>query len=174
MVDDENDILKPVDADLGAYDHTQRGIIHHVLWILGVSLIVGAFAGMAHPAAVYGMAVGGVISFVATFTFCHLRVRDMGDYLSARFGPVGCFGTRIRYADITGVEVYKLTTLDGIGVHYTLSKGWLFNIRGGECVTVTLAGGKKRSIGTDEPERLAGFLRAKMPGHGGEAGRGDA
>jgi len=168
--DDPNEMPKPIDSDPGTYDHTQRGIIHHVLWILGISLMVGALAGMARPAAVYGIAVGGVISFVATFTFCHLRVRDMGDYLDARFGPVGLFGTRIRYADITGVEVYKISTLDGIGVHYTMSKGWLFNIRGGGCVTVTLAGGKKRSIGTDEPKPLAGFLRSKMPEQAGATG----
>jgi hypothetical protein len=93
--------------------------------------------------------------------FCRLRVRDAGDRLDARFGPIGAFGTRIPYGEIEAVEVSPITTLDGIGVHWTTSKGWLYNIRGGSCVTVTLAGGRRRSIGTDDPERLAAFLRSR-------------
>ena len=79
---------------------------------------------------------------------------------------MGLFGTRVRYDEIAGVEIRRLTLIDGIGVHYSLSGGWIYNIRGGDCVTVSLAGGGKVSIGTDDPEGLAAFLRDRMPGGG--------
>ena len=168
MPDDPNDVPPPIDSAAGApgYDRTQKGIIHHFLWILGVSIIIAALFTPLAPAALYAMTGGGVLSLLATFLFCRLSVRDEGNYLEARFGPVGLFGTRVRYDEIAGVEIRRLTLIDGIGVHYSLSGGWIYNIRGGDCVTVSLAGGGKVSIGTDDPEGLAAFLRDRMPGGG--------
>jgi hypothetical protein len=45
--------------------------------------------------------------------FGSLTIRDEGDCLALRFGPLPLLRKRIRYADITGVEVGRTTILDG-------------------------------------------------------------
>ena len=165
MNGDGEDILGFSDSPPGSYDHLQRGIIHYFMVALGLGFFVTALPLWPwNPVAAGGFLVGGAISLAFVAFFVHLRTRDEGGTLSARFGPVGLFGTRIPYDEVESVEVLDISTLDGIGVHWTISKGWLYNIRGGKCVTVTLAGGRKRSIGTDDAEGLAGFLRSRMSG----------
>ena len=45
------------------------------------------------------LALGGSLAFVA-ISFQYMVVRDEGDRLSVRFGPLPVFGMRVSYADI--------------------------------------------------------------------------
>ena len=67
---------------------------------------------------------------------------------------------RIRYADITGVEIGRTGIIDGWGIHYIPGRGWTYNLWGFDCVKLTL-GRKIIRVGTDDAEDLVKFLREK-------------
>ncbi len=147
------------------YEHTQKGKLHLIL--LGVALISLSAGGLgfvvdgrAAPFIIV-LAVAGVLLLFAT-CFRQLTVRDEGDRLAARFGPLPLFSVRIPYADITSVEVAKSSWLDGWGVHWMPGHGWIYNLWGFDCVEIR-RGRKTTRVGTDEPDALAAFIRTKLP-----------
>ena len=95
------------------------------------------------------------------FCFMHLRVRDEGDRLSVRFGPIGLFGRRIRYSAITAVEAGRSRFLDGWGVHWIWGRGWIYNLWGFDCAVIHL-GRKTVRVGTDDVAGLVAFLQSKV------------
>ncbi len=139
------------------YEHTQRGALHSILW--GSAGLMFAMAWLSRavwlPALIL-VITGGVILAVS-LCFRDLTVRDEGDHLSVRFGPLPLFGTRIPYAEITDVQPGRSNLLDGWGVHWLPGKGWIFNIWGFDCVSITL---KQRMVrvGTDDLDNLLAFL----------------
>ncbi|MCA8951936.1 MAG: hypothetical protein KDE27_20675 [Planctomycetes bacterium] len=138
------------------YRHTQRG----PLWFAPVVPALGAlalalFADTASLRAL-GAALAVVFALVAA-SFATLTVRDAGDHLEVRFGPLPVFGTRIAYDTIERVEPTRSRFLDGWGIHWVPGRGWTFNLWGMECVEVT-ANGRRVRIGTDDRAGLATFL----------------
>jgi hypothetical protein len=85
--------------------------------------------------------------------------------LSLRCGPLPVIRKRIRYADITGVEVGRTKVIDGWGIHYIPGRGWTYNLWGFGCVKLTL-GRKISRVGSDDVEGLAEVVREKT-GRGG-------
>ena len=67
---------------------------------------------------------------------------------------------RIRYADITGVEVGRPSILDGWGIHFMPGRGWTYNVWGFACVKLTL-GRKVIRVGTDDAEGLVKVIGEK-------------
>ena len=110
--------------------------------------------------AALGPAVAGIFVFCA-LVFGTLTVRDEGDHLVLRFGPVPVFGTLIRYADLTAVEPGRTSLIDGWGIHYIPWRGWTYNLWGFGCVKLTL-GKRVIRVGSDDVENLAAFLKAKI------------
>jgi hypothetical protein len=96
------------------------------------------------------------------FTFRDLTVRDECEELVIEFGPVNLLRKRVPYADIVKISTARTTFIDGWGIHYR-SGIWLWNVSGFDCVQLDLKGGRKLRIGTDEPEKLCEFLRARVP-----------
>jgi hypothetical protein len=96
--------------------------------------------------------------------FMWLRIRDEGEYLALRYGPLPLIRKRFRFADITAVEPGRSSILDGWGIHWMPGRGWTYNLWGFRCVTLRL-GAKTVRIGTDDPEGLALFLRMKVGGN---------
>ncbi len=94
-----------------------------------------------------------------------MTIRDEGEYLALRFGPLPFLRKRIRYADITGVEIGRTSILDGWGIHFMPGRGWTYNVWGFACVKLTLAR-KIIRVGTDDAEGLAKFLREKIGSSG--------
>lgn len=149
-----------------AYEHTQRGWIHYLLYP-----VTGAFAvawwcawssSRPGPEAVV-LPFAALVTLVICAAFHHLTVRDEGDHLALRFGPLPLFSKRIPYADITAVEPDRTKWIDGWGIHYVAFRGWTWNISGFDCVKVC-CGKKVLRIGTDDRENLSRFLRAKLAG----------
>ncbi len=146
------------------YDHTQKGLIH---WLLLLFAFGGAVWGWR--AASDGeprIVVLGLIGLAALFTvlsgcFARLRVRDAGDALEIRFGPVGVFGRRVRYTDIETVAVGRSSLIDGWGIHGLPGRGTIWNLHGFDCVELRLRGGDRLRIGTDDPQGLAAFLESR-------------
>lgn len=144
------------------YDHTQTGWLHHLVFLVAALLAVGAwwFHDLAPPLAwTWGITAAALVPLALMFQ--RLTVRDEGFWLRVRFGPVPLFGTRIPYAEMTDVQPDRSGILDGLGVHYMPGKGWIYNVRGRDCVRVQM-GQKSVRIGTDDREGLVAFLRSKM------------
>ncbi len=108
------------------------------------------------------MVVGIAVLFVlAALVLASLTLRDEGQWLSVRFGPLPLLRRRIRYVQITSVEPGRTAIIDGWGVHYIIGRGWTYNIWGFACVKLTL-GKKVIRLGTDDVNNLMHFLKGKV------------
>ncbi|MCY2928639.1 MAG: hypothetical protein NTV86_03935 [Planctomycetota bacterium] len=145
------------------YDHTQKSPLYLILLLPAVVVMVSVVVAPAPPPVFALLMVVEASLIVAAFSFMHLRVRDQGDYLAVRFGPLPIFRRRIPYVQITGAEAWRSSFLDGWGVHWMAGRGWIYNLWGFDCVVVHL-GAKTFRIGTDDVDGLVGFLKAKVEG----------
>ncbi|MFO0914148.1 MAG: hypothetical protein U0795_14405 [Pirellulales bacterium] len=142
------------------YVHTQHG----PLWLTLCSAAALCFwLAMREPsdhARWVAAAVGAIVILLAG-AFHHLTVQDQGDQLEVRFGPWPLFRRRVKYADIVSAIPGRTSILDGWGIHYSLSGGWVWNLWGRDCVVVKLKSSTLR-IGTDDAAQLAAFLQQKL------------
>lgn len=149
------------DRDGREYDHCQNAPLY---WLLVLpAIIVAAAAALTNKAddANVFLILSVVLAGFA-FSFRWLRVRDEGDYLGVRFGPIPLFGKRFRYADISSAEPDRTSIVDGWGIHWVPGRGWTYNLWGFECVRLTLKNGRTVRVGTDDPSGLAAFLQQKL------------
>ncbi len=143
------------------YSHTQHGRFHVGLYVAVAALLAVAWGCRHQPAMMWiNVAVAGVI-FLFTQSFHYLTVRDDGDALAVRFGPIPLLGTRIPYARITAVEPGRSTIIDGWGVHWVPGRGWTYNIWGFDCAVLHL-GKRVVRVGSDEVENLVAFVNRKI------------
>ena len=142
------------------YEHTQRGWIHRILFVVAIVLAVGACLARGEPPVAWVVLLVAVILAVSALMCGSLTVRDEGEWLALRFGPLPILRKRIRYADITAVEPDQTKIIDGWGIHYVLWRGATYNIWGFDCVKLTL-GSRVIRIGTDDVQRLTEFLRIR-------------
>jgi hypothetical protein len=159
---------------MGEYEHRQYGWWWLPLLLIGVAMPIltgGMLTGNADAQPIVWITGGvGFVLALAALMFVYLDVRDEGEVLAVRFGPLPPWGTSVRYEDIESIERMRtsLALARGLGVHGF--PGWLvvFNIRGAEAVRIRL---KRRRglmmvkqiiIGTDDPENLLAFLLKKV------------
>ena len=110
------------------------------------------------------MLIAGVVGLLLTLLgpmFHFLKIEDRGETLSIQFGPISLFQRKLNYADIQEAKVGRTLLLDGLGIHFSIRGGWVWNLWGRDCVVVTLKGSGSLRIGTDDGERLAEFLNGK-------------
>jgi len=149
------------------YDHTQRMPFHRALLGLAIGLALLFIAIAVVATATSGGPVIILVSVLATMWVWvilvqYLRVRDEGDCLVVRFGPLPIFRRRILYSQITGAEAGRSWLLEGWGIHWMPGRGWLYNLWGLDCVVIHLGAKKKVRIGTDDVDGLVEFLKAKI------------
>jgi hypothetical protein len=142
------------------YNHTQPGRWHYLLHAFTLATLVGAWLTRTVPPVVILLLVTAAIFALCGLMFGSLTIRDEGEWLVLRFGPLPLIRKRICYADITGIEVGRTKIIDGWGVHYILGRGWTYNIWGFGCVKLTL-GQKVVRVGSDDVEGLAKFVGEK-------------
>lgn len=143
------------------YEHTQRGWIDELLYLVAL-LVLGLAWLLAGPPVVMWMNVGLAAMFVfLAFCFRSLTVRDDGERLELRFGPLPLFGRRLRDDAMTAVERGRTSLIDGWGIHYIPGRGTTYNLAGFDCVVVHL-GRKTIRIGTDDADNLLQFLQTKV------------
>ena len=152
----------------GTYDHVQRGIIHYLIALGGAVCLVAAVAsGAENPGFIPFVAAAGAMMFVGA-CFAYLRVSDLGDRLGVRFGPIGLFGTSIRYDEIASAYAWYTTFWTRWGIHGMPFGGVTWNVSGYDCVRVVLKRPhglfrfKRINIGTDDLHGLAAFLSSKI------------
>jgi hypothetical protein len=143
------------------YCHTQRGLWHYGLYATVAATLYLAWLTRAQPLLMWLVVGVAALLFLFTQGFHHLTVRDEGEWLGIRFGPLPFMGTRIPYARIRSVEPGRTKFLDGWGVHWIPGRGWTYNIRGYDCVKLDLDRGVVR-VGSDDVENLVRFLRKRI------------
>ena len=108
------------------------------------------------------LVVAGFVMTLVAFMFMHLTVRDEGDALAVRYGPLPVFRARFRYVEITDAESSRSSVMDGWGIHWIPGRGWTYNLWGFQCVKLRIAGNIVR-IGSDDVENLLAFLTRRIP-----------
>ena len=151
------------------YIHTQKAPLCLLLYLATALMFTLALLTRSEaPHVTIILGVSGVLMAVLSASFHHLTVADMGDRLAIRFGPLPLFRRSVRYEEIESVAVSRTTILDGWGIHYSLRRGWVWNLWGRGCVEVKLRKGKLW-IGTDDAAGLAEFLKERTAGRKAEA-----
>lgn len=148
-----------------AYQHTQRAplcLLFYVPgWLVAVVMIL-TLPDLPRDIGLVAAVLPCSLLFALAPAFHYLRVSGNGEQLHIGFGPLPLFKTKIRYSEITAIELDRTTLLDGWGIHMSLRGGWVWNIWGRDCVKVTRSSGVIR-IGTNDPARLAEFLKTRCP-----------
>lgn len=146
---------------MSGYSHTQRAPLCYLLY---ASALFCFFLGFTGDSWISWSVAGGTgfVMLVFASAFHFLTVFDVGDHLEIRFGPLPLFGRKVRYAEIAEVEMTRSSFLDGWGIHYTLSRGWIWNLWGFDCVAIRFQNGSRLRIGTDDAPRLAAFLAQEV------------
>jgi hypothetical protein len=148
-------------ATTANYEHTQHGRLHYIFFTVAAVMLGGAWLARSQPlVAALNLGVAALLVIVA-LVFGSLTVRDAGEWLCLRYGPLPILRKRIRYADITAVALDRSAIIDGWGIHYVPGRGWTYNLWGFRCVKLTL-GKKTVRVGTDDAANLAEFLKAKV------------
>lgn len=143
------------------YEHTQRAPIH---WIVGaVSVLMLGVALVAEDAGGFRWLIAGVgvVVGVLAASFAHLTVREEGDELAVRFGPLPLATKRVRYDSIRSFRPARSRLIDGWGIHFVPGRGWTWNLWGFDCVELELEHGRLR-LGTDDLDGLARHLTERV------------
>jgi hypothetical protein len=135
-----------------------------MLYALGVLFCVSAWIARHEPPAPIILSVVALLMLILAPCFHHLTIADEGDRLAICFGPLPLFQRRIRYADIQDVEIGRTMLIEGWGIHISLCRrGWVWNIWGRDCVVIRHKGILR--LGTNDPENLVQFLKARISAH---------
>ena len=154
------------------YDHVQGGRLQYLLWGIGVlAACLGAFVHAEEPQAALVLWIVAPIMMALPALFSSLQVKDEGDHLLVRFGPVPLIKRRMPYAEMIAAEPAKSRLIDGWGIHYGPGRGWIWNLWGYDCVSVQQKNSEFR-IGTDDPEGLSAFLSARIAAETGSRATG--
>ncbi len=143
-----------------SYNHTQDGPLG---WLLLLVAVITFWLGMVAPQTWVEQAILiglGCLFVILAGSMWTLTVRDEGEALAVRYGPLPIFRRRFHYARITGVERGRTRLIDGFGIHYVPWRGWTYNLWGWDCVVVQLGEGTVR-IGSNDADALAAWLRAR-------------
>jgi hypothetical protein len=143
------------------YHHIQKGPISIALLAIAVLLSVNAWLSWDSglPGVLF---LGGAALFLfLAMCFRQLTVKDEGEWLRLRFGPLPVFGTRIPYSSITAVETGRTSLIDGLGIHYAPLRGWTYNLWGSECAVIHL-GDHLIRVGSDDVASLVNFLHVRV------------
>jgi len=103
----------------------------------------------------------GIALILVAMMFQRLTVRDEGERLALRYGPLPVFRKLIRYSDITSVEPGRSSVIDGWGIHWIPGRGFTYNLWGLDCAKLIVQGRIVR-VGSDDVENLVAFLRNKI------------
>jgi hypothetical protein len=143
------------------YEHTQRSP-----WILLLLGVAGAatLAALALPST-RALALGPRLTLAASalalvgsgVIFSTLTITVDNERLAWHYGA-GLFRKSVPLSEIVAAEPTTTVRLEGWGIHLT-TRGWLYNVAGRRAVLVSLRGGKRFMLGTDEPDALVQALR---------------
>lgn len=143
------------------YTHTQKaGIPFYAMLAAGIFLCIIVLFDKSAPSIVIMAGILPVLIWAALL-MSSLTVTIDEQFLHVRFGP-GMFFKKFALANIAGIgPKYGTWWIWGWGIKWYFT-GWLFNIAGFKSVEIILKNGKKRRVGTDEPEVLARMINSAI------------
>lgn len=146
----------------GTYRHAQGSPLCLIIYTAAIIFCASGLLLRDEPVVSRVFSSVGALLLLLAASFHHLHIEDAGDRLSICFGPIRLFRRSIRYEDIASVETGRTSILDGWGIHMSFRGGWVWNIRGRDCVVVQHREGILR-LGTDDSENLVAFLQSRLP-----------
>ena len=146
-----------------AYSHSQAMWALPLVTLPGVGIGAATALAAAQPEdAPWLVAVFVAIPLAILLAFGRLRIELDARQLEWQFGFLGLPRWKIELADVAAVEVVRTTWADGWGIRRG-REGWLYNAAGFGAVRLRLRDGRSIRLGSDEPERLAAFVAARLP-----------
>ncbi len=142
------------------YEHIQKAPLNLIFYAVAFSMLAATVLLSEPGPAALALALGAGLVVVVGAMFGFLCVRDAGDHLAVRYGPIPAFGARFPYAQITKVQRGRSALIDGWGIHWVPGRGTTYNLWGRDCVTFRL-GRRLIRIGSDDAENLTAFLEKK-------------
>ena len=143
------------------YCHRQKSPLYLVVLVPGTVLVAIACIGRGIRPDTLTLGGCGLLMILLAFCFHYLEVRDEGDFLALRYGPLPLFRRRIQFSKITSAESSRSSILDGWGIHYIPFRGMIYNLWGFDCVKLKL-GNRIIRVGSDDVEGLIRFLKERL------------
>jgi hypothetical protein len=140
------------------YERTQKAPFPQIMAALILAMAPIAWVCRHQPAALIVLAGVAVTLITVGLMFHTLTVRDEGEHLAIRFGPLPVLRKRIPYSAITSVQPGRSSIIDGWGIHWVPGRGTTYNLWGFGCALLEVDGRTVR-IGSDDVENLVHFLR---------------
>ena len=143
------------------YEHKQTSPLNFILYGIGIVQLTAAWISRSNPAVSIILLGAAVVTILAGLCVGYLVVRDEGDFLALRYGPLPVFRRRIPFSNIRSVEPSRSSVIDGWGIHYMPGRGMTYNLWGFDCVKLKVDRRVVR-VGTDDVQGLVRFLRGKV------------
>lgn len=141
------------------YEHTQKpGLPFFAALAVAIVLAFMIIPNGFPPVLVLILVI--CLLFYLILMMSSLTVTIDDQFIRIRFGP-GVFFKKFPLSEITGIGPKFTTYIWGWGIRWYIA-GWLYNIAGFKSVEIIFKNGKKRRIGTDEPEKLADVIRSAI------------
>lgn len=137
------------------YEHTQVGYAMIATVVVVVAVAIGAIVNGSDVPAIVPIAL---LVVLAQFGWLTTKVDD--DALEIRMG-MGLVRRRIPLAKIARADVVSTHWIWGWGLRWT-PHGWLWNVSGTRGVELRYHSGRRFRVGSDEPERLAAAIQARI------------
>ena len=149
------------------YEHRQRVPIWLILLLVGLGPF--CFEGIVMEIGFEGgwptIGLGAAIVLAALAISSTLTVRDCGDRLEVRSGPVTFAPGVVRYDEMEDVRPVQLRLRDfGLGSVLRIRKGRRWFLWGYDAVEITTPAGSV-TIGSDDRDRLLRFLTSSTSAH---------
>src|SRR5210317_1462667 len=122
------------------YKNTQNAPLYLLLIAIAGGMSIMAWFAREEPVAMQVLLIVAFVLVAISLMFKHLTIRDDGDCLVVRYGPLPPFGCRLRYADITDVAADRTKLIDGWGIHWIPGRGYTYNLWGFDCVRLIVNG----------------------------------
>jgi hypothetical protein len=143
------------------YNHTQKAPLHLIFYPIIVTLLVLALVGRDQWSVVLCTLGVAATLVLVSLMFRQLTVRDEGERLAIRYGPLPVFRKLIPYSKMDLVEQGRSSVIDGWGIHWIPGRGFTYNLWGRDCA-ILMVEGRVFRIGSDDVENLVAFLREKV------------
>jgi len=143
------------------YKHTQTGWLTLIVGGVLLVVLVAVSSHVPEPRARWiPLYVGVLIMPLVMVLFGSLTVTVNDAAITVQFGP-GLIRKKISLADVASCQPVRNQWWWGWGIKL-IPGGWLFNVSGLDAVELKMKTGRVFRIGTDEPQRLAEFIQAKL------------
>ncbi len=143
------------------YKHTQSGWL--TLTVCSTLLVLLGFVSAHLPeprARLVPLYVGVPIILIVMILFGSLTITVNDEAILVQFG-LGIIRKKISLADVASCQPVRNQWWWGWGIKL-IPGGWLYNVSGLEAVELRMKTGRVFRLGTDEPQRLAEFIQAKL------------